>query len=92
MRKRPSKRISNRIHARKRAKQRFGMNLTKELESRIVKRIQAGHTEPLGKQSNTRSLHLVEVDGVTMRVAYDRSRSSLVTILPVKGEHGRPKT
>ena len=69
-------------HARKRAYERHGISLHKDLETKIVKAIQAGDGEHVETQSNSRTKWRVNADGKTITVIYDKNRGCLVTVLP----------
>jgi hypothetical protein len=71
-------------HAQDRALQRYGVPLTKEVVEQIIYRIQNSlpGAEYVAKQSNTRSIWDVQVEGKWMRVVYDKARKMLVTVLP----------
>ncbi len=79
-----SKLLAQRAHAKRRAAERFGLNLTKEAQREIVSRIQNGKAKFLEKQSLRISLWLVDWNGTEMRVVYDKNRKSIVTCLPLK--------
>lgn len=69
-------------HAKKRAEERYGLNLNKEARHEIVQRIQANQAEFVGKQSNNRSLWRVQYQDQSLNVVYDKARSTLCTVLP----------
>lgn len=89
---RRSKRANNHIHARRRAMERYGIELSQELHQSIVKAIRADKQKRTRwakwqqKITNTRSLWLVEVEGQRLTVIYDKAQKSLVTVLPPDGE------
>lgn len=81
--KRLSKRASNHRHAKRRAAERYGLNMIQRLHRQIVQQIQAGQATPQGRLTNTRTRFEVEVEGQRPRVIYDRVQKNLVTILPL---------
>lgn len=77
-----SKKQSLKRHAKKRFVERTnGHALTDEIYRAIVKQIHQGLATLIEKQSNTKSLYSVQVDGATYAVVWDRSRQSIVTFL-----------
>ncbi len=71
-----------RRHAKERAWERYGIELRLQDLNRIVEDIKAGRSQPVRKVSNTRSVHDVKIGSRTIRVAYDRKRGQVVTVLP----------
>lgn len=69
-------------HAKKRAEERYGLNLNKEARREIVSKIQANQAEFVGKQSNNRSLWRVQYRDQSLNVVYDKARSTMCTVLP----------
>lgn len=72
-------------HARKRAKERYGIQLTKELCRRIIAAIQSSDSNRrklVVKQSLLRTVFDVPIDGQTFRVVYDTKRHCIATFLP----------
>jgi hypothetical protein len=69
-------------HAKKRAEERYGLNLNKEARHEIVSMIQTNQAEFVGKQSNTRSLWRVNYQDQSLNVVYDKARSTMCTVLP----------
>ena len=69
-------------HAKKRAEERYGLNLNKEARHEIVSLIQSNQAEFVGKQSNTRSLWRVQYQDQSLNVVYDKARSTMCTVLP----------
>lgn len=70
-------------HAAKRARQRFGITLTDALHAEWVRQITAGETRCLGAESIARIHHAVLHEGREVPVVYDRTRSTICTVLPV---------
>lgn len=69
-------------HAKKRAGERYGLNLNKHARHEIVQMIQKNEAEFIGKQSNTRSLWRVNYQDQSLNVVYDKARSTMCTVLP----------
>lgn len=81
-----SKKKAEFIHARRRMRQRFGIEMGQVRRRMIVQAIQAGKAEFLGRQSCRVTLWRVEVDGAKLSVVYDNKRKEIVTVLPKGGE------
>lgn len=79
-----SKRKAQFGHACRRASQRFGIRLTQDDFTRIIRDIQDGQAIFVVKQSNRISLFDVGVKETTIRVAYDRVRKSIATVLTLE--------
>lgn len=77
---------ADRIHAKRRATQRFGLILNKVAYRELVQRIQGPEPTYVRKLSNTRSLHVLNVEGRWLWVVYSRRMKTIVTFLPDKGE------
>lgn len=69
------------IHARKRAKERFDVDLTDSLKQKIVFAIQSNQTVPLASDIDTRRKHVVNVNGKLLTVVYSRNLKEIVTVL-----------
>jgi len=63
------------IHFRRRCSDRLGIYVS-------AAEVQAGRTQALERQSNTRTVHRVTLRDQTIRVVYDRARKAPVTVLP----------
>lgn len=66
-------------HTRLRFRQRFDLNYHKDLKAQIVKKIQEGYATPIGKRSNRVRRFIVNVEGKSMVVIYDKKRKSIIT-------------
>lgn len=73
---------SQRIHAKKRALERCGVNLNRHDMRELVTSIQKGHFSLLEKQSNRVSVFKAKIDEEYYPVVYDRQRKTIVTVLP----------
>lgn len=80
------KRKAQRAHARRRARERFGVNLKPHVESDIIRRIQAGEAELTRKQSNRVHVYIMQVEDQEMAVVYDRQRKCIVTLFDAEWE------
>ena len=69
-------------HAKRRAEERYGINLNKEARHEIVQAIQSNRAEFVAKQSNNRSLWKVSYQDESLNVVYDKQRGTLCTVLP----------
>ena len=77
-------------HAKARAKERYGIDLTDQDIKNIVKMIRVGKTKCVHKTSNKRSIHLVFYRAKEMYAVYDKSWGDIVTFLkPGYTKHGR---
>lgn len=71
-----------RRHAKQRAAQRYGIDISDEALNHIRSLIKRGESRMLMRQSNSRVIHRVEVDGVVYVVAYHSERHEILTFLP----------
>ena len=73
---------SERIHAKHRAKERFGLDLNRHDLRELVKQIQNGKAEHIETQSNRVSIKRVKFEDKFYTVAYDKNRQTIITFLP----------
>lgn len=78
----PSKAKNQQRHAKRRALERYGLEITQEKYDQIVKLVQSGKSKFLFRQSHRVSHFLIEFEGKSMRVVYDKQRKTIVTFLP----------
>jgi hypothetical protein len=79
----PTKREAQRVHAKRRAAERYGITLNHALHTELIAAIQTGRATFVRRQSHRVSLFDVTLPtGVTARVVYDRHRKALITVLP----------
>lgn len=72
-----------RVHARRRARERYGLEFGPTTESEVLRVIQSSRSRLIERQSNRVSVHEVTLgDGLVVRVVYDRKRKQVVTFLP----------
>lgn len=72
-----------RVHAQRRAKQRYGVELSTRQIKEMARLIRASSDEAelIAKQSLSRKLYRVRYEGNTYNVIYDKKRSTVVTFL-----------
>lgn len=80
-----SKRQINHLHAKRRAMQRYGLDLNKSLHKQLAQAIRDGHATFVKRRSRTRTVWLVELEGRKIRAVYDSNQHNLVTVLPPTG-------
>ena len=74
---------AERIHARRRALERYGVEMGPATRRRIVSAIQRGDATFVRRRSLRVSIFDVALGDVApMRVVYDRKRKELITVLP----------
>jgi hypothetical protein len=79
-----SKKASNLRHAKRRAQERYDLELTQSLHRRIVLMIQSHQTDRERKISNSRTEFFLTIDDHYLRVIYDKRTHSLITFLPLQ--------
>lgn len=72
---------SLRIHARRRFAERFLLDVSVRELHGICKKIQQGESTFVRRTSNRVSVHDVEFEERTVRVAYDKHRKEIVTVM-----------
>lgn len=73
---------SQRIHAKKRAKERYGLILNRHDLRAIVDDIHGGRFVLVERQSHRISVYDMVVKGTPVRLVYDHQRQTVVTFLP----------
>lgn len=73
---------SQRLHAKRRALERYGISLNRKRYREIVADIQAGRGEFIERRSHRISVWKVKIAGELVRVVYDKIRKTIVTVLP----------
>lgn len=76
------KKLAQRIHAKYRAQQRYGLSLNRHDLRRLVDQIQAGNAQVIKRSSLRVSVLELAIDGLVFRVVYDHKRKNIVTFLP----------
>lgn len=77
-----SKHVAQRIHAKRRAQQRYGLTLNRQQMRELVAQIQNGKGIFLERQSLRVTLWRVEFEGRKCKVVYDSRRGVIVSFLP----------
>lgn len=75
------KKKSERIHSKRRAYERYGVELTSNLRDKLRGKIKRSEGTFLRKQSLRVSIWEVSDGNITYRVAYDKKRSEIITFL-----------
>ena len=81
-RKRMTKRKAAQLHSQRRARQRYGMSLSKQQLNEMRCMIQHGKSTFLERISDDKVVHAVELDGVTYPVVYSKRNKAVLTVLP----------
>jgi len=77
-----SKQKAQRVHAKRRAKSRYGLDFTKEVRRSFTQKIQNNKAKFLYGQSRRVSIFEIVHDEKTYKVVYDKLRGEIVTFLP----------
>lgn len=72
-----------RIHAKRRALQRFGVVLDDAKQEQIIKRIQKGDAIFLRRDSIRVAVFAIRFEGTLLKVVYDAQRKTLASVLPM---------
>jgi hypothetical protein len=78
------------LHARRRAAQRYGLDLSPALQRLAIDAVESGQAAFI-RTTNGRKVYLLSVGGRALRVVYDPHLRSIATVLPDKARHGRPR-
>lgn len=73
---------SERIHFKRRLRERYGIRINRNAYRELVDRVLLGETTYIFKQSNTRTIHRMIICNKSVIVVYDSMRRELVTALP----------
>ncbi len=84
MRGRVTKCHAERIHAKRRAEERYGVTLNKHDYKEISKSIMRGEQAVLKRQSLARTIYLIDYQGQQLKAVYDKKRHQVVTFLPIE--------
>ena len=76
-------------HSRRRARERYHIDLTESLHRKIVKEIQSNKALFIRRESLRVSAWVVEVEEKKCLVLYDCNRKSLITFLPREKKYNR---
>ncbi len=77
-----SKKAAQRAHAKRRARERYGLSMTRATFGSLIQKIQSGKATFLQRKSLRVSEWIVSYEGAEMRVIYDNKRKTIVTCLP----------
>ena len=77
------KKASQRIHAKRRAFQRYGLVFTKAVRNDVKARIKNNKGKFLYRQSRRISVWQIDYDNKQLKVVYDTLRGEIVTFLPL---------
>jgi hypothetical protein len=77
-----SKQKAQRVHAKRRAKSRYGLDFTKEVRRTFTQKIHNNKAKFLYGQSRRVSIFEIVHDDKTYKVVYDKLRGEIVTFLP----------
>ena len=73
---------SERIHFKRRLRERYGIRINRIAYRSLVDKVRSGNSTYLFKQTNTRAVHRIQVQDTPVTVIYDTMRGELVTALP----------
>lgn len=76
------KSVCQRIHAKRRAVERYSLDLNRQDLRNIVTVIQSNKATPVEKQSHRVTVFDLTYNEVDVRVVYDKQRKTIVTFLP----------
>jgi len=76
-----SKAKSLKSHAKRRFWERYGIQLTNNLENDIIKQITRGKAPLIDRQSTNRSIYRIMAENQSIPVLYDRKRKCIITAL-----------
>ena len=76
-----SKRKALRVHAKRRASERYGLVLNNDQLDELARMIHAGQSRRIEKQSHRVEVHRLTWQGRAMVVVYDCQRKQIVTFL-----------
>jgi len=77
-----SKKRAQRIHAKRRAVERYGSELSNSKLNEICKSIQSNKGTFLGRSSHRTTIWEVNYNNIVYKVVYDKNRKSIVSFLP----------
>jgi len=77
-----TKKHAQRVHAVRRAAERYGLSMNHRKLRILVDDIQKGRGEFVRRQSHRVSIWRIDVEGHSVRVVYDKLRKTIVTFLP----------
>lgn len=87
-----NKRIAQRIHAKRRASERYGLTLNRHEMRGIVTQIRRGKAKFLSRESNRLTHWIAKIHGNDTRIVYDSERHTIVTFLPPENANHQSTT
>jgi hypothetical protein len=72
---------AERVHAKKRAKERYNLDLNRFDLREIIQQISLKQAKLLENKTNRLALYQIDVKGISCKVIYDRQRKQIVTFL-----------
>ena len=69
------------LHAKNRARHRYNIDYTEQMEKQFLQQIQHNRTKAR-RQSNTKAIHVVSYRNKNFAIVYDRKEKSIITFLP----------
>lgn len=79
---RPDKSTCQRIHAKRRALERYGLQANRLKYAELVRMIEVGRTKFIVHQTHRKSVHLLTTADGQLLVSYDRLRGNITSFLP----------
>lgn len=80
----PSKKLAQRIHAKKRLEERYGLTVNRKELREIISLIQGGNACFLERKSTRVTKWQLQYKGRDIIALYDKNRKNLITVLPQK--------
>ena len=77
---RKSKKLSQRIHAKRRISERYGIDVNRQTLREMISLL--NHSTFVYRQSSRTTFHLIHYEDKPMLVVYDKTRHTLATALP----------
>lgn len=75
------KKYAQRVHAKRRAAQRYDLVLSRELRLKLLNMVWSGAAKTISHQSHRLVVKEADLEGTTVRFVYDRNRKNIVTFL-----------
>lgn len=75
------KKVTDRLHFKRRLKERYRIDITNGECVEMIKLIRSGKLKPITKLTTTRSVYKIQIRGKIIKVVYSSSQQSLVTAL-----------
>lgn len=77
-----NKKKAQRIHAKRRALERYGLEVTEEVRDNLKSKVARGDGVFLYRTSRRVSVWELTLEGNEYRIAYDKNRKEIITFLP----------